>query len=301
MTSTRSLSLVPCQRLAESLARAPALLSSLPPALFVKLQHSVDMVAGMEINLTDKQRNTTCGKSKVDQLKSRHISGESQGRHLYDSCVSALGFLENQLFGEMEEAGEEVGISSLTSTLAIECTSLNLSGDCNAVSSQKCTWMQGFSQSCTWVDKYTCAFLGEGSRQVRNSFNGTCCPIPSCLTQAVTVTVSHNNWCRYHECNLESQRSAVLSQADLARWLLPVLLETAREALRHPNSSSIKYAKELLLSISFDYVLLLLGLPVMFTSVELKMLCEELLTVFVRVRLMRRLDRPWLIWTNSST
>lgn len=143
MTSTRSLSLVPCQRLAESLARAPALLSSLPPALFVKLQHSVDMVAGMETNLTDKQRNTTCGKNKVDQLKSRHISGESQGRHLYDSCVSALGFLENQLFGEMEEAGEEVGISSLTSTLVIiECTSLNLSGDCNAVSSQKCTRMQ---------------------------------------------------------------------------------------------------------------------------------------------------------------
>ena len=66
------------------------------------------MVAGMETNLTDKQRNTTCGKNKVEQLKSRHISGESQGRHLYDSCVSALGFLENQLFGEMEEAGEEV-------------------------------------------------------------------------------------------------------------------------------------------------------------------------------------------------
>ena len=116
----------------------------------------------------------------------------------------------------------------------------------------------------------------------------------------VLIRLSHNNRYRYHECNLESQRSAVLSQADLARWLLPVLLETAREALRHPNSSSIKYAKELLLSISFDSVLLLLGLPEMCTSVELKMLCEELSAVFERVRLKRRLGRPWLIWTNSS-
>ena len=57
-----------------------------------------------------RQRKPTCEGKKVEQLKSRHISGESQGRHLYDSCVSALGHLEDQLLDEMEEAGEEVRV-----------------------------------------------------------------------------------------------------------------------------------------------------------------------------------------------
>ena len=113
MTSNRSLSLLPCQRLADSLARAPSLLPSLPSACLERLQQSVDMVAERETKTgsCNRQRKPTqCGQSKVEQLKSRHISGESQGRHLYDSCVSALGHLEDQLLDEMEEAGEEVRV-----------------------------------------------------------------------------------------------------------------------------------------------------------------------------------------------
>ena len=112
MTSNRSLSLLPCQRLADSLARAPSLLPSLPSACLERLQQSVDMVAERETKTSScsRQRKPACGRSKVEQLKSRHISGESQGRHLYDSCVSALGHLEDQLLDEMEEAGEEVRV-----------------------------------------------------------------------------------------------------------------------------------------------------------------------------------------------
>ena len=112
MTSSRSLSLLPCQRLADSLARAPSLLSSLPPALQDRLQQSVDMVAEMENKggPSTKQGRAACGRNRVEQLKGRHISGDSQGRRLYDSCVSALGHLEDQLLQEMEEAGEEVRI-----------------------------------------------------------------------------------------------------------------------------------------------------------------------------------------------
>ena len=112
MSSNGSLSLLPCQRLADSLARAPSLLSSLPPALQDRLQQSVDMVAEMENKggPSTKQRRAACGRNRVEQLKGRHISGDSQGRRLYDSCVSALGHLEDQLLQEMEEAGEEVRI-----------------------------------------------------------------------------------------------------------------------------------------------------------------------------------------------
>ena len=109
MTSNSSLSLLPCQRLADSLARAPSLLSSLPSPLQERLQQSADMVAEREIKSgsSNRQRKPTCGRSKVEQLK----SGESsQGRRLYDSCVSALGHLEDQLLDDMEEAGEEVRI-----------------------------------------------------------------------------------------------------------------------------------------------------------------------------------------------
>ena len=112
MTSDRSLSLIPCQRLADSLARAPSLLPSLPSACLQRLQQSVAMVAEREpkSGSCSRQRKSTCEGKKVEQLKSRHISGESQGRHLYDSCVSALGHLEDQLLEEMEEAGEEVRV-----------------------------------------------------------------------------------------------------------------------------------------------------------------------------------------------
>ena len=64
----------------------------------------------MKSGSCSRQRKPTCGRSKVEQLRSRHISGESQGRHLYDSCVSALGHLEDQLLEEMEVAGEEVRV-----------------------------------------------------------------------------------------------------------------------------------------------------------------------------------------------
>ena len=67
------------------------------------------MVAEREIKSgsSNRQRKPTCGRSKVEQLK----SGESsQGRRLYDSCVSALGHLEDQLLDDMEEAGEEVRV-----------------------------------------------------------------------------------------------------------------------------------------------------------------------------------------------
>ena len=107
MTSNSSLSLLPCQRLADSLARAPSLLSSLPSPLQERLQQSADMVAEREIKsgFSNRQRKPT--RSKVEQLK----SGESsQGRRLYDSCVSALGHLEDQLLDDMEEAGEEVRV-----------------------------------------------------------------------------------------------------------------------------------------------------------------------------------------------
>ena len=112
MTSNHSLSLIPCQRLADSLARAPNLLSSLPSACLQRLQQSVDMVAEREMKSasSNRQRKPTCGRSKVEQLKSQGV--ESQGRRLYDSCVSALGHLEDQLLDEMEEAGEEVRVLS---------------------------------------------------------------------------------------------------------------------------------------------------------------------------------------------
>ena len=114
MTSDRSLSLIPCQRLADSLARAPNLLNSLPSACLQRLQQSIDMVAEREMksSSSNRQRKPTCGRSKLEQLKSQQCGDKSQGRRLYDSCVSALGHLEDQLLDEMEQAGEEVRVLS---------------------------------------------------------------------------------------------------------------------------------------------------------------------------------------------
>ena len=129
MTSDRSLSLIPCQRLADSLARAPNLLNSLPSAALQRLQKSLDMVAETELKSANRQRKPSCGRSKLEQLKSQG-GDRSQGRRLYDSCVSALGHLEDQLLDEMEEAGEEVRVLSHFVFLLLPFPFTSISIDC---------------------------------------------------------------------------------------------------------------------------------------------------------------------------
>ena len=50
---------------------------------------------------------------------------------------------------------------------------------------------------------------------------------------------------RYHDSRQDAQKAAVLTQADLAKTLLPLLLESAREALRWPSSSAARGARDL--------------------------------------------------------
>ena len=49
------------------------------------------------------------------------------------------------------------------------------------------------------------------------------------------------------------------------------------------------------------FLIQLLGLLVMSTSAELKMPYEALSMAFAILKMVSRLDRPWLIWTDSST
>ena len=74
------LTLSSCHRLATSLARAPSLLPLLPPTLLLRLP----MVR----------------------------EGEMEGAVLLDSCISALGQLEEELVGELE-AGGRAALASL--------------------------------------------------------------------------------------------------------------------------------------------------------------------------------------------
>ena len=49
------------------------------------------------------------------------------------------------------------------------------------------------------------------------------------------------------------------------------------------------------------FLIQLLGLLVMSTSAELRMPYEALSMDFAISMMVSRLDRPWLIWTDSST